>query len=51
MTDRTLSITTALREAQLQCLEASLASMSVSKPHQPLAQAPKDKDELDATGR
>ena len=50
MTDRTLSITTALREAQLQCLEASLASESVSKP-QPLAQAPKDKDELDATGR
>ena len=50
MTDRTLSITTALREAQLQCLEASLASKSDSKP-QPLAQAPKDKDELDAAGR
>ncbi len=48
MTDRTLSITTALREAQLQCLEASLASKSDSKP-QPLAKAPKDKDELDAT--
>ncbi|CRY92013.1 conserved hypothetical protein [Synechococcus sp. WH 8103] len=50
MTDRTLSIATALREAQLQYLEASLASKSDSKP-QPLAQAPKDNDELDATGR
>ena len=32
MTDRTLSISTALREAQLQRLEASLASKAVAKP-------------------
>ena len=44
MTDRTFSISAALREAQLQCLEASLASKPASKP-QPLAKALKDKDE------
>ena len=44
MTDRTLSISAALREAQLQCLEASLASKPAFKP-QPLAKAPKGKDE------
>ena len=43
MTDRTLSISAALREAQLQCLEASLASKPASKP-QPVVKAPKDKD-------
>ena len=32
MTDRTLSISASLREAQLQRLEASLASKSVAKP-------------------
>ena len=32
MTDRTLSITDALREAQLQRLEASLACKAASKP-------------------
>ena len=32
MTDPTLSISAALREAQLQRLEASLASKTVSKP-------------------
>ena len=32
MTDRTLSISAALREAQLQRLEASLASKAVAKP-------------------
>ena len=44
MTDRTLTISAALREAQLQRLEASLASKSVAKP-QAQAEAPKDKDE------
>ena len=44
MTDPTLSISAALREAQLQRLEASLASRSVAKP-QPLVEASKDKDE------
>ena len=45
MTDRTLSISDALREAQLQRLEASLACKPVSKPQattQPAKQ--KDKD-------
>ncbi|AII50283.1 hypothetical protein KR52_14250 [Synechococcus sp. KORDI-52] len=32
MTDRTLEITTALREAHLQQLEASLASKAAKKP-------------------
>lgn len=32
MTNRTLSISTSLREAQLQRLEASLASKAVAKP-------------------
>ena len=32
MTDRTLSISNALREAQLQRLEASLAAKAASKP-------------------
>ena len=32
MTDRTLSVSDALREAQLQRLEASLACKSVAKP-------------------
>ena len=32
MTDRTLSMSAALREAQLQRLEASLASKAVAKP-------------------
>ena len=44
MTDHTLSISAALREAQLQRLEASLASKSVVK-SQPQDEAPKDKDE------
>ena len=44
MTDHTLSISAALREAQLQRLEASLASKSVLK-HQPQVEAPNDKDE------
>ena len=43
MTDRTLSISDALREAQLQRLEASLASKAASKP-QAIPQAPKDKN-------
>ena len=43
MTDRTLSISDALREAQLQRLEASLASKSAAKP-QAQAEAPKDKN-------
>ena len=43
MTDRTLSISDALREAQLQRLEASLASKAASKP-QSTPQAPKDKN-------
>ena len=33
MTDRTLSISDALREAQLQRLEASLACKAASRPH------------------
>ena len=44
MTDRTLDISAALREAQLQRLEASLASKPVVK-YQFQAEAPKDKDE------
>ena len=44
MTDYTLSISAALREAQLQRLEASLASKSAAKP-QPQVEAPNDKDE------
>ena len=44
MTDRTLDISAALREAQLQRLEASLASKSVLK-CQPQVEAPNDKDE------
>ena len=44
MTDHTLSITAALREAQLQRLEASLASKSAAKP-QSQVEASKDKDE------
>ena len=44
MTDYTLSISAALREAQLQRLEASLASKSVVK-YQPQDEAPKGKDE------
>ena len=43
MTDRTLSISGALREAQLQRLEASLASKAAAKP-QAKTEAPKDKD-------
>ena len=43
MTDRTLSISAALREAQLQRLEASLASKAASKP-QAITQPAKDKD-------
>ena len=44
MTDRTLSTSDALREAQLQRLEASLASKSAPKA-QPQFEAPKDKEE------
>ena len=44
MTDHTLSISAALLEAQLQRLEASLASKSATKP-QPQVEASKDKDE------
>ncbi|MDC2984698.1 hypothetical protein OAZ80_00060 [bacterium] len=44
MTDHTLSISAALREAQLQRLEASLASKSAPK-SQPQFEAPKDKNE------
>ena len=44
MTDRTLGISAALREAQLQRLEASLASKPAAKP-QARVEAPKDKDE------
>ena len=44
MTERTLDISAALREAQLQRLEATLASKSVVK-YQPQDEAPKDKDE------
>ena len=43
MTDRTLSMSAALREAQLQRLEASLASKAVTKP-QDQAGAAKAKD-------
>ena len=44
MTDPKLDISAALREAQLQRLEASLASKSAAKP-QPQVEASKDKDE------
>ena len=44
MTDRTFDISAALREAQLQRLEASLASKTVIK-YQPQVEAPNDKDE------
>ncbi|WP_250397807.1 hypothetical protein [Synechococcus sp. MU1651] len=44
MTDHTLSISAALREAQLQRLEASLASKSAAKT-QPQVEEPNDKDE------
>ena len=43
MTDRTLSISDALREAQLQRLEASLAGKAASKP-QATTQLAKEKD-------
>jgi len=43
MTDRTLSISDALREAQLQRLEASLACKAASKP-QTTTQSGKDKN-------
>ena len=43
MTDRTLSISDALREAQLQRLEASLACKAISKPQATTQQA-KDKN-------
>ena len=45
MTDRTLSISDALREAQLQRLEASLACKAASKPQattQPAKEKSKD---------
>ena len=44
MTDHTVRISAALHEAQLQRLEASLASKSGAKP-EPQVEAPKDKDE------
>jgi hypothetical protein len=44
MTDPNLDIFAALREAQLQRLEASLASKSAVK-YQPQVEASKDKDE------
>ena len=44
MTDPYLDMSAALREAQLQRLEASLASKSASKT-QPLFEAPEDKNE------
>ena len=44
MTDRTLSISDALREAQLQRLEASLACKAASKPQQATTQPAKEKD-------
>ena len=44
MTDHTLDVSAAMREAQLQRLEATLASKSVVK-YQPQEEAPKDKDE------
>ena len=43
MTDRTLSVSDALREAQLQRLEASLACKAASKP-QATTQAAKGKN-------
>ncbi|WP_392345537.1 hypothetical protein [Parasynechococcus sp.] len=43
MTDRTLSISDALREAQLQRLEASLANKATSNP-QATTQPVQDKD-------
>ena len=43
MTDRTLSISDALREAQLQRLEASLACKAAPKPHA-TTQPAKEKD-------
>ena len=43
MTAPSFDISAALREAELQRLEASLASKSVVK-YQPLVEAPKDKD-------
>ena len=44
MTDRTLSISDALREAQLQRLEASLACKAASKKPQATTQPAKEKD-------
>ena len=44
MTDRTLSTSDALREAQLQRLEASLAAKAASKPQAATTQPAKDKD-------
>ena len=44
MTDPSLDISAALREAQLQRLEASLASKSLVK-YQPQVESPNDKDE------
>ena len=44
MTEPSLETSAALREAQLQRLEASLASKSVVK-YQPQEEAPKDKNE------
>ena len=44
MTDRTLSISDALREAQLQRLEASLACKAASKPQATQPAKEKDKD-------
>ena len=44
MTDFNLNISAALREAQLQRIEASLASKSVAT-YQPQVEASKDKDE------
>ena len=44
MTDHTLGVSAALREAQLQRLEASLARKPEQKP-QLQFEAPKDKDE------
>ena len=44
MTDHTLSISAALREAQLQRLESSLATKSAAKP-QPQVEPANDKDE------
>ena len=44
MTDRTLSISDALREAQLQRLEASLASKKAASKPQATTQPARDKD-------